>query len=93
MTIFSALIEESIEILDNAYARICHCVDQLDEEHIWMRPNSHVNSIGIIIKHGHFHPVFSKIGRRYFLRHRSTPNLPGRHERSCGSPYKARGNP
>lgn len=51
MDIFNAVIEESIKAIDNAYGRICHCVGQLGQEHIWVRERAGVNSIGIIINH------------------------------------------
>ena len=51
MTLFEALIEESIKTIENAYGRICHCVEQLNDEDIWFRENEHVNSVGIIIQH------------------------------------------
>lgn len=42
--------ETNIKI-NNAFERIVHCLDQLEEEHIWYRPDNSVNSIGIILNH------------------------------------------
>lgn len=44
-------LEQTNERIHNAYERIINCLDQLEEEHIWYRPDSDVNSIGIIINH------------------------------------------
>ena len=51
MEVANAFIEESIRTINNAYGRICHCVGQLGEEHIWVRQSDSLNSIGIILKH------------------------------------------
>ena len=73
MDIFSAVIEESVKTIDNAFGRICHCVDQLTEEQFWYRENSNVNSIGIIIQHlsGNLRQwVLSGIGKQSDIRNR-----------------------
>ncbi|MCD4669478.1 MAG: DUF1572 domain-containing protein [Actinomycetia bacterium] len=44
-------LEQTNKNINNAFERIIHCLDQLEEEHIWYRPDSDVNSIGIIINH------------------------------------------
>ncbi len=44
-------LKETNNRIDAAHERIIHCLDQLNEEHIWNRPNPSVNSIGIILQH------------------------------------------
>lgn len=44
-------LEQTNRSIHNAFERIIHCLDQLEEEHIWYRPDSDVNSIGIILNH------------------------------------------
>ena len=43
--------ELSTEMLDQAMAKIEHCVQQLSETQIWWRPESSCNSIGNLILH------------------------------------------
>ncbi len=44
-------LSETNKRIEIAHHIITHCLSQLKEEHIWHRPNSNVNSIGIIINH------------------------------------------
>ena len=44
-------LEQTNENIHNKYEIIIHCLGQLEEEHIWYRSDSEVNSIGIIINH------------------------------------------
>ena len=44
-------LKETNNRIDAAHERIIHCLDQLNEEYIWNRPNPSVNSIGIILQH------------------------------------------
>jgi hypothetical protein len=37
--------------IESSFQRLYHCVDQLDEQKIWWRPNDKMNSIGILITH------------------------------------------
>ena len=73
MDIAEAVIAESIKAIDNAYGRICHCLVQLDEDHVWLRKSDHVNSIGIIVQHlcGNLRQwIVSGIGGQPDVRHR-----------------------
>ncbi len=51
MSFEKQFLEQTNERINNSFERIIHCLDQLEEEHIWHRPASSVNSIGIIINH------------------------------------------
>jgi hypothetical protein len=41
----------SADLLDQSIAKIRHCVDQLNENQIWWRPDPSMNSIGNLIQH------------------------------------------
>jgi hypothetical protein len=47
----AAVGNEAADELTNAYDRIKHCVGQLDDEQVWRRPASSLNSIGNLILH------------------------------------------
>ena len=51
MSFEEQFLEQTDIMIDNAFERIIHCLGQLEEEHIWYRPDSSVNSIGIILNH------------------------------------------
>ena len=51
MTVGSQFLEQTNKRIHNSSERIIHCLKQLEDEHIWYRPDSEVNSIGIIINH------------------------------------------
>ena len=51
MSFEKQFLEETNIKINNAFERIIHCLDQLEEEHIWYRPDNSVNSIGIILNH------------------------------------------
>jgi len=51
MSFEEQFLEEINIMIDYGYEKIIHCLNQLEEEHIWYRPDSSVNSIGIIINH------------------------------------------
>lgn len=38
-------------LLDRSVERISHCVTQLGADQIWWRPEEHLNSVGILIRH------------------------------------------
>ena len=46
-----AFLEESKFRLESSFIRLFHCLDQLEEEQIWWKPDEKMNSIGILIKH------------------------------------------
>ncbi|MBF0432432.1 MAG: DUF1572 family protein [Fibrobacteria bacterium] len=73
MNIHESIIIESINTIDNAYGRITHCTNQLDDSHIWHRLDENVNSIGIIIQHlcGNLRQwVYAGIGNKKDVRNR-----------------------
>jgi len=47
--------QEFLQETDARFERACnsvaHCLNQLNDEQLWMRPTPHVNSIGIILQH------------------------------------------
>ncbi|NQT67513.1 MAG: DUF1572 family protein [Actinobacteria bacterium] len=51
MSFEKQFLEQTDIMIDHAFERIIHCLNQLEEEHIWYRPDSSVNSIGIILNH------------------------------------------
>ncbi|HAJ95471.1 MAG TPA: hypothetical protein DCP02_04465 [Actinobacteria bacterium] len=51
MSFEKQFLEQTNKNINNAFERIIHCLEQLEEEHIWYRPDSEVNSIGIILNH------------------------------------------
>ena len=51
MSFEKQFLEQTNIMINNAFKRIIHCLDQLEEEHIWYRPDNSVNSIGIILNH------------------------------------------
>lgn len=42
---------ESIHLLNESFAKIRHCVGQLNEEQVWFRPERSLNSIGNLLLH------------------------------------------
>jgi len=51
MSFEKQFLKQTNKSINNAFERIIHCLDQLEEEHIWYRPDSNVNSIGTILNH------------------------------------------
>lgn len=51
MSFERAFINESCDRLNQSMSKIKHCFGQLDEDHIWTKPNQAMNSIGIIVNH------------------------------------------
>jgi hypothetical protein len=51
MSFEKQFLDQTNIMINNAFERIIHCLDQLKEEHIWYRPDNSVNSIGIILNH------------------------------------------
>jgi hypothetical protein len=51
MSFERAFINESCNRLNQSMSKIKHCFSQLDEGHIWIKPNHAMNSIGIIVNH------------------------------------------
>ena len=47
----AALSQEAATELDNALARIRHCLGQLSDEHIWRRPRDEMNCVGNLVLH------------------------------------------
>ncbi len=47
--------QEFLQETDTRFERACHsithCLNQLNDEQLWLRPTPHVNSIGIILQH------------------------------------------
>lgn len=41
----------SADLLDQSMIKIKHCLDQLNEAHVWMRPEPSMNSIGNLLMH------------------------------------------
>jgi hypothetical protein len=50
-TIASEFCKASVEFLDQSMVKIRHCVGQLNEDQIWWRPLSTMNSIGNLCVH------------------------------------------
>jgi uncharacterized damage-inducible protein DinB len=38
-------------LIDQYWARICHCLDLLSEDQVWWRPNAESNSVGNLLLH------------------------------------------
>lgn len=54
MNVTTSLIDEfRRRIFDESYMRVFKCVDSLDENQLWFRPNKNCNSIGNLILHLH----------------------------------------
>jgi hypothetical protein len=51
MSFEKKFLEHTNIMIDHIFERIIHYLDQLEEEHIWYRPDNSVNSIGIILNH------------------------------------------
>lgn len=49
--LLALLQQEWAHLLNQSLERIRHCVDQLTDEQIWWRPQSQLNSVGILIRH------------------------------------------
>ncbi len=49
--IAGAVGEAAANELDDAFAKIKHCLDQLSDEQVWWRPKPSLNSIGNLILH------------------------------------------
>jgi DinB superfamily len=47
----SALGKSLADEMNDAFGRIRHCVDQLNDEQIWRRPHESMNSIGNLLLH------------------------------------------
>lgn len=47
----AAFLTETAYRLKQSFRRIYHCLDQLDDQDIWWRPNDQMNSIGNLILH------------------------------------------
>ena len=43
--------QECVHLLTQSLARIEHCVNQLNHQQLWWRPNGDKNSVGIILRH------------------------------------------
>jgi uncharacterized damage-inducible protein DinB len=50
-TLGKEFINECKIRIESSLQRLYHCLDQLDEEKIWWRPNDKMNSIGVLITH------------------------------------------
>jgi len=50
-SISKAFLEESKYRFESAFIRLYHCLEQINEKQIWWKPDSRMNSIGILIKH------------------------------------------
>ena len=70
-----ALIREVLyRLYDECLPRILRCLDQLDEEKIWWRPNESSNSIGNLVLHlsGNVRQwIYAGLGRNEDVRNRS----------------------
>ncbi len=44
-------IQESVHLLEQSVHKIKHCLNQLDSDQIWWRPEPGLNSIGNLILH------------------------------------------
>ena len=51
MSFEKQFLEQTNIVINNASEIIIHCLNQLEEEHIWYKPDNSVNSIGIILNH------------------------------------------
>ena len=47
----AAFLAETINRLNRSFSRIEHCLEQIDHQEIWWRPNDNINSIGNLILH------------------------------------------
>jgi hypothetical protein len=45
------IIRQSADLLDQSMLKICHCLNQLEPNHIWWRPERSMNSIGNLLLH------------------------------------------
>jgi hypothetical protein len=43
--------KESQIRIDSSFARLFHCLEQLDEKQLWWRPNEKMNSVAVLVKH------------------------------------------
>ena len=46
-----AFLEESKYRLESSFMRLFHCLEQINENQVWWKPDEQMNSIGILIKH------------------------------------------
>lgn len=46
-----AFLAESRYRFESCFIRLFHCLDQINENQVWWKPNERMNSIGILIKH------------------------------------------
>jgi len=53
MEIVKEFIDQSIIRLDEYTKKVERCIEELNEEEIWMRPNENSNSIGNLVLHIH----------------------------------------
>ncbi len=44
-------LQESVHLLQQSLRKINHCLDQLDDDQLWWRPQPELNSIGNLILH------------------------------------------
>ncbi|MHB1276754.1 MAG: DUF1572 family protein [Candidatus Humimicrobiaceae bacterium] len=51
MSFEKQFLEQTNIMFNNAFEIIVHCLDQLEEEHIWYRTDNSANNIGIILNH------------------------------------------
>lgn len=50
--IYDALMQEvRRRLFDESWPRLKHCLDLLEEEEVWLRPNEHSNSVGNLVLH------------------------------------------
>ena len=69
-----ALVREvRLRLYDECLPRILQCLDQLDHEQVWWRPNENSNSIGNLVLHlcGNLRQwIFTGLGRNEDVRNR-----------------------
>lgn len=66
-------LSECINRLDACTGRIFHCLDQLNEEQTWRKPDERTNSIGMLVQHicGNFRQwTITAMNNEEDLRHR-----------------------
>jgi uncharacterized damage-inducible protein DinB len=67
------LIRQSVIVMHEDTSKIIRCLQELDEENIWISPNEHLNSIGNLILHlcGNIRQyIISSLGREEDIRER-----------------------
>jgi uncharacterized damage-inducible protein DinB len=46
-----SVLDEATSTLETSFSTIVHCLEQLDDEQVWWRPRTEMNSIGNLVLH------------------------------------------